>query len=278
MDSDDGSKTAARTSNNDDVLVLRPRQTLQRLVRLRLAQAAHDQILWADEPDKTPSECPTGRRSQRASRRLRYHHFMRGGWVFGSATSVLLGGHGSGFSVRLLDPPPERADCGRGRSVRRSRSDDPAVPVARGRSDGGRAYARGHGCCHGHDRWAAFLEDGAAPRSRSPRSRLLHRPGKRQGPGAAHESICRCPLPLVPAGAPTGPGDRSSGGGRRRPVGRLLAVTAAGCSSERRRQLSERSRRESSGARRSGSRVGRGVPRRIGSTAASPMGRLPDPA
>ena len=31
MDSDDGSKTAAGTSNKDKVLMLRPRQTLQQL-------------------------------------------------------------------------------------------------------------------------------------------------------------------------------------------------------------------------------------------------------
>ena len=54
MDSDDGSKTAPRTSNNDDVLMLRPGQTLQQLVRLGLAHAVHERnsMRQIEEPER----------------------------------------------------------------------------------------------------------------------------------------------------------------------------------------------------------------------------------
>jgi hypothetical protein len=42
---DDGSKTALRTSNRDDVLMFGPGQTLQPFVSLCRGQATHDEIL-----------------------------------------------------------------------------------------------------------------------------------------------------------------------------------------------------------------------------------------
>ncbi len=126
---------------------------------------------------------------------------------------------------------PERADCDDGRRIRRSRPDDSVVLVARSCAGSRRTHARGDGSSHSHDGGAPVLQNGPPARNRSPRPRLLHRPGKRQGPGVEGESICRCPLPLVQADAPTGPGDRRSGGGRCLVVGRLLAISAARVSS-----------------------------------------------
>jgi hypothetical protein len=132
----------------------------------------------------------------------------------GRAIASLVPGRSNAILFGCLTHQPKRADCGRGRSIDRSRSHDSAVPVARGGAGSGRAHARGDGSGHGDDRGTPVLENGAAPGHRSPRSRLLHRPGKRQRPGVEGEPICRCPLPLVPPSAPTGPGEWSSGGGR----------------------------------------------------------------
>ena len=52
MDGDDGSKSAPRSPNRDDVLVFGTRQTLQSLqsfVRLGRAHVPHTEILWAIE-------------------------------------------------------------------------------------------------------------------------------------------------------------------------------------------------------------------------------------
>lgn len=60
MHGDDGSKTALRTSNGDDVFVFGPGQTLEHVVCLSYAQDVHVEILWAME-SSTCSENPQSR-------------------------------------------------------------------------------------------------------------------------------------------------------------------------------------------------------------------------
>ncbi len=52
MDRDDGSKTALRTPNRNDVLVFGPGQTLEHFVWFGAGQPTHDEIIWAIEPQK----------------------------------------------------------------------------------------------------------------------------------------------------------------------------------------------------------------------------------
>jgi hypothetical protein len=61
MDCDDGSKTALRTPNRDDVLVFGPGQTLQHVAWLGRGLVTHDEILWVIVCEMGTERASTGR-------------------------------------------------------------------------------------------------------------------------------------------------------------------------------------------------------------------------